>query len=80
MSLKSFEYVFRHFEISQSKKSIPARFKMGCRADRFTIVNAIHNFVNPIHNFVNAIHKKIEKNLDRHSLREKVVEDSGREK
>jgi len=26
-------------------------------ADRFTIVNAIHNFVNAIHNFVNAIHK-----------------------
>jgi len=55
-------------------------FLLGCRADRFTIVNAIHNFVNPIHNPVNAIHKKIEKNLDRHSLREKVVEDSGREK
>jgi len=31
-------------------------YPLGCRADRFTIANAIHNFVNPIHNFVNAIH------------------------
>jgi len=37
----------------------------GCRADRFRIVNAIHNFVN-------AIWKK----MDRHSLREKMVEEA----
>jgi len=41
-------------EINCSKRSQNG-YKKGCRAEPFTIVNAVHNFVNAVHNLAKIV-------------------------